>query len=90
MYIYSYTNINIYLFIYLLGKEEIVSFSPKGEPGTVSCLQGSQSNHVVTWYRNDIEMPITTDNSSRVYQQANLLWFYPAKLEDSGMYQCIQ
>uniref|UniRef100_A0A8C7DXJ9 Interleukin 1 receptor like 2 n=1 Tax=Naja naja TaxID=35670 RepID=A0A8C7DXJ9_NAJNA len=69
--------------------EAIVSFSPKGEPGTVSCLSGSQSNHVVTWYRKDIEMPITTDNSSRVYQQANLLWFYPAKLEDSGMYQCI-
>ncbi|XP_032082327.1 interleukin-1 receptor type 1-like [Thamnophis elegans] len=66
----------------------IVSFSPKGEPGTVSCLQGRQSKHV-TWYRNDIEMPITTDNSSRVYQQANLLWFYPAKLEDSGMYHCI-
>ncbi|XP_034275820.1 interleukin-1 receptor type 1-like [Pantherophis guttatus] len=69
--------------------EEIVSFFPKGEPGTVSCLSGSQSNHVVTWYRNDIEMPTATDNFSRIYQQANLLWFYPAQLEDSGMYQCI-
>ncbi|XP_026522558.1 interleukin-1 receptor type 1-like isoform X1 [Notechis scutatus] len=70
-------------------EETIVSLSAKEEPGTVSCLSGSQSNHVVTWYRKDIEMPITTDNSSRVFQQANLLWFYPAKLEDSGMYRCI-
>ncbi|XP_039211682.1 interleukin-1 receptor type 1-like isoform X1 [Crotalus tigris] len=68
--------------------ENLISSFPKGEPGTVSCLQGSQSNHVVTWYRNDIEAPISTDNCSRVYQQANLLWFYPAKLEDSGIYQC--
>ncbi|XP_070607143.1 interleukin-1 receptor type 1-like isoform X2 [Erythrolamprus reginae] len=67
-------------------KCNLVSFFPKGEPGSVSCLPRSQSNHVVTWYRNDIKMPAT--NFSRVYQQANLLWFYPAQLEDSGTYQC--
>uniref|UniRef100_A0A670Y4N1 Interleukin 1 receptor like 2 n=1 Tax=Pseudonaja textilis TaxID=8673 RepID=A0A670Y4N1_PSETE len=80
---------NLYPFFSNNCEEAIVSLSAKGEPGTVSCLSGSQSNHVVTWYRKDIEMPITTDNSSRVFQQANLLWFYPAKLEDSGMYRCI-
>ncbi|ETE61938.1 Interleukin-1 receptor-like 2, partial [Ophiophagus hannah] len=63
------------------GEEAIVSFYPKGEPGTVSCLSGSQSNHVVTWYRKDIEMPITTDNSSR---ECHLHLYEDRKFSSSG------
>ncbi|XP_063161030.1 interleukin-1 receptor type 1-like [Candoia aspera] len=64
-------------------------YLPKGQPGTISCPLRVQYNYTVTWYRNDSDVPITTDNYSRVHQQGNLLWFHPMKLEDSGMYQCV-
>ncbi|KAM6446655.1 interleukin-1 receptor type 1-like isoform 1-T1 [Liasis olivaceus] len=67
----------------------IPRFLPEGQPARISCHPGIQSNYTVTWYRNDSDIPIPTDNYSRVHQQGKLLWFHPIKLEDSGMYHCV-
>ncbi|XP_061482802.1 interleukin-1 receptor type 1 [Rhineura floridana] len=63
-----------------------------GEPTSICCpltmLASKQSNYTVTWYRNGSDIPITTNNYSRIHQQGNWLWFIPARIEDSGDYEC--
>ncbi|XP_054831027.1 interleukin-1 receptor type 1-like isoform X2 [Eublepharis macularius] len=60
------------------------------EPVAVSCplLPSQQSDHNVTWYRNGSAITLMEDNYLRIHQEGNLLWFIPAKIEDSGFYEC--
>nr|XP_034971127.1 interleukin-1 receptor type 1-like isoform X2 [Zootoca vivipara] len=61
-----------------------------GEPGAICCplLSSKQSSYSVTWYINGSDIPITTDNYSRIHQRGDRLWFSPAMIEDSGFYEC--
>ncbi|XP_034613897.1 interleukin-1 receptor type 1-like isoform X1 [Trachemys scripta elegans] len=63
-----------------------------GEPIAISCqiakIQPLHSDYNLTWYRNGSDTPITTETHSRIHQQDDLLWFIPATLEDSGLYEC--
>lgn len=43
----------------------------------------------IVWYKNDSKTRISADKDSRIHQQNELLWFVPAKLEDSGYYYCV-
>ncbi|KAF7254750.1 Interleukin-1 receptor type 1 [Varanus komodoensis] len=71
----------------------IATFVPVGEPGAICCPQKSsssvQASDNVTWYRNGSAIPITRDTYSRIHQRGDLLWFNPAHMEDSGLYQCV-
>ncbi|XP_033003516.1 interleukin-1 receptor type 1-like isoform X1 [Lacerta agilis] len=61
-----------------------------GEPGAICCplLSSKQTNYSVTWYINGSDIPVTTDNYTRIHQRGDRLWFSPAKIEDSGFYEC--
>uniref|UniRef100_A0A8C3HTP8 Interleukin 1 receptor like 2 n=1 Tax=Chrysemys picta bellii TaxID=8478 RepID=A0A8C3HTP8_CHRPI len=63
-----------------------------GEPIAIGCqiakIQPLHSDYNLTWYRNGSDIPITTETHSRIHQQDDLLWFIPATLEDSGLYEC--
>uniref|UniRef100_A0A8V0YL23 Interleukin 1 receptor type 1 n=1 Tax=Gallus gallus TaxID=9031 RepID=A0A8V0YL23_CHICK len=63
-----------------------------GEPTAISCpvitLPMLHSDYNLTWYRNGSNMPITTERRARIHQRKGLLWFIPAALEDSGLYEC--
>ncbi|XP_042315063.1 interleukin-1 receptor type 1-like isoform X2 [Sceloporus undulatus] len=68
-------------------------YVPAGEPWVIRCplrpLPSLQSNYSVTWYTNGSDIPITTNNLSRIYQRGDLLWFVPANIEDTGNYLCV-
>ncbi|CAM4430879.1 interleukin-1 receptor type 1-like [Lepidochelys kempii] len=63
-----------------------------GEPIAIRCQiarsPAFHSDYNLTWYRNGSDTPITTETHSRIHQRDNLLWFIPATLEDSGLYEC--
>ncbi|NWH75035.1 IL1R1 protein, partial [Piaya cayana] len=63
-----------------------------GEPTAISCpvitLPVLHSDYNLTWYKNGSATPVTTERDSRIHQQEGLLWFIPAVLEDSGLYEC--
>ncbi|XP_060089783.1 interleukin-1 receptor type 1-like [Heteronotia binoei] len=63
---------------------------PVGEAAAISCPLSSsqQPNSNVTWYRNGSVIPLMADSYLRIHQQRNLLWLIPAKIEDSGFYEC--
>ncbi|KAL8190110.1 UNVERIFIED_CONTAM: hypothetical protein K2H54_040581 [Gekko kuhli] len=74
----------------LNNRSRIVILVPVGEAVAVSCplLSSQQSNPNVTWYRNGSVIPLMADNYLRIHQRRNLLWLIPAKIEDSGFYEC--
>ncbi|XP_065533801.1 interleukin-1 receptor type 1-like isoform X4 [Lathamus discolor] len=47
-----------------------------------------QSDYSLTWYKNGSSTPVTTERWARIHQREDLLWFIPATLEDSGLYEC--
>ncbi|NWI16477.1 IL1R1 protein, partial [Crypturellus soui] len=63
-----------------------------GEPTAIRCpiitFPALQSDYNVTWYQNGSIMPVTTEKHARIHQRGGLLWFIPARLEDSGLYEC--
>lgn len=86
---------HLILLIPLFSAEECVIcnyFVLVGEPTAISCpvitLPMLHSDYNLTWYRNGSNMPITTERRARIHQRKGLLWFIPAALEDSGLYEC--
>ncbi|XP_008114352.1 interleukin-1 receptor type 1 [Anolis carolinensis] len=66
------------------------TYVPVGEPYVIRCPRRSlPSNYSLTWYINGSDIPITTNNISRIHQRGDLLWFVPTILEDTGSYQCV-
>ncbi|KAM6292829.1 interleukin-1 receptor type 1-like isoform 3-T4 [Porphyrio hochstetteri] len=63
-----------------------------GEPTAVSCpivtLPVLHSSYNLTWYKNGSATPVTTERHARIHQREGLLWFIPATLDDSGLYEC--
>ncbi|NXO04660.1 IL1R1 protein, partial [Rhinopomastus cyanomelas] len=83
------------LLIPLFSAEECIIcdyFVRVGEPTAISCplitLPVLQSDYNLVWYRNGSATPITTERDARIHQREGLLWFVPAVLEDSGLYEC--
>nr|XP_033806411.1 interleukin-1 receptor type 1-like [Geotrypetes seraphini]XP_033806412.1 interleukin-1 receptor type 1-like [Geotrypetes seraphini] len=74
-------------------KEEL--FIADGQPGFVSCplyywLNGDEDvYHNFTWSKNGSTAHAITEGHARIYQDGSMLKFIPARLEDSGYYQCI-
>ncbi|XP_032908809.1 interleukin-1 receptor type 1 isoform X1 [Catharus ustulatus] len=63
-----------------------------GEPTAITCpiitLPVLHSDYNLTWYKNGSATPVTTERDARIHQREGLLWFIPAMLEDSGIYEC--
>ncbi|NXX50604.1 IL1R1 protein, partial [Tricholaema leucomelas] len=63
------------------------------EPTAISCpiitLPAHHFDYKLTWYKNGSATPVTTERESRIHQREGLLWFIPATLEDSGLYECV-
>ncbi|XP_039246506.1 interleukin-1 receptor type 1 isoform X3 [Pipra filicauda] len=63
-----------------------------GEPTAITCpiitLPVLHSNYNLTWYKSTGATPVTTETNARIHQREGLLWFIPAMLEDSGLYEC--
>ncbi|XP_025921793.1 interleukin-1 receptor type 1 isoform X1 [Apteryx mantelli] len=63
-----------------------------GEPTAISCpiitFPVLHSDYNLTWYKNGSVTPVTTEKHARIHQRDGLLWFIPATLEDSGLYEC--
>ncbi|XP_065533798.1 interleukin-1 receptor type 1-like isoform X2 [Lathamus discolor] len=85
---------HLILLIPLLSAECIICdyFVLVGEPTAISCpifiLPALQSDYSLTWYKNGSSTPVTTERWARIHQREDLLWFIPATLEDSGLYEC--
>ncbi|XP_008496332.1 interleukin-1 receptor type 1 isoform X2 [Calypte anna] len=64
-----------------------------GEPTAISCpiipMPVLPPDYNLTWYKNGSATPITTEKDARIHQREGLLWFIPAMLEDSGLYECV-
>ncbi|XP_077199673.1 interleukin-1 receptor-like 2 [Paroedura picta] len=65
-----------------------------GQPVVIDCyldkiLDVNQKTYNLSWYRNGSEEPVTKKTDSRIHQRDNMLWFLPAKFQDSGFYTCI-
>ncbi|KFV39031.1 Interleukin-1 receptor type 1, partial [Tyto alba] len=62
------------------------------EPTAISCpiitLPVLHSDYNLTWYKNGSATPIATERDARIHQREGLLWFIPAVMEDSGLYEC--
>ncbi|XP_058523458.1 interleukin-1 receptor type 1 isoform X3 [Ochotona princeps] len=70
-------------------EEKVITVSSANEIGVSSCpLNPHERNGVINWYKNDSEIPISTDQSCNIHQHKDNLWFVPAKVEDSGSYSC--
>ncbi|XP_065597195.1 interleukin-1 receptor type 1-like [Cyrtonyx montezumae] len=85
----------IILLVPLFSAEECIIcnyFALVGEPTAISCpiitLPMLHSDYNLTWYKNGSNTPITTERDARIHQRKGLLWFIPATLEDSGLYEC--
>ncbi|XP_041324393.1 interleukin-1 receptor type 1-like isoform X3 [Pyrgilauda ruficollis] len=63
-----------------------------GEPIAITCpiitLPVLHSEYNLTWYKNGSATAVTTERDARIHQREGLLWFIPAMLEDSGLYEC--
>lgn len=70
---------------------QIILFSSVNEIDIRNCPLTPNEMHggTIIWYKNDSKTPISADKDSRIHQQNELLWFVPAKMEDSGFYYCI-
>ncbi|KFO11518.1 Interleukin-1 receptor type 1, partial [Balearica regulorum gibbericeps] len=68
------------------------SLVPDGQPLAIKCsLEKSlkSEDYNLTWYKVGNQTAVPRDKLSRIHQQKNLIWFLPAKLEDSGDYECV-
>nr|XP_033804294.1 interleukin-1 receptor type 1-like isoform X2 [Geotrypetes seraphini]XP_033804295.1 interleukin-1 receptor type 1-like isoform X2 [Geotrypetes seraphini] len=71
------------------------SYIVDGQPGFVSCPLcywldfNGEVNYNFTWSKNGSTAHVTTERHARVYQDGRMLKFIPARLEDSGYYQCV-
>ncbi|XP_027530754.1 interleukin-1 receptor type 1 isoform X2 [Neopelma chrysocephalum] len=86
---------HLILLIPLFSAEECVLcdyFVLVGEPTAITCpiitLPVLQYNYNLTWYKSGSATPVTTETNARIHQRESLLWFVPAMLEDSGLYEC--
>nr|XP_013045697.2 interleukin-1 receptor type 1-like [Anser cygnoides] len=86
---------HLILLIPLFSAEECIIcdyFVLVGEPTAISCpiitLPALYSDYNVTWYKNGSNTPISTERHARIHVRKGLLWFIPATLEDSGLYEC--
>uniref|UniRef100_A0A1U7RH97 interleukin-1 receptor type 1-like n=1 Tax=Mesocricetus auratus TaxID=10036 RepID=A0A1U7RH97_MESAU len=69
---------------------EIILFSFVNEIDIRNCpLTTNEKHFTIIWYKNDSKTPISVEQSSRIHQQKERLWFVPVKMEDSGHYYCI-
>ncbi|PKK32523.1 interleukin 1 receptor, type I [Columba livia] len=87
---------NLIPLIPLFSAEECVIcnyFVLVGEPTAITCpiitLPMLPSDYNLTWYKNGSATPVTTERDARIHQREGLLWFIPATLEDSGLYECV-
>ncbi|NXU04074.1 IL1R1 protein, partial [Buphagus erythrorhynchus] len=93
--VYELEALIIFFFFYLFFTEGCVIcdyFVLVGEPTAITCpvitLPVLHSDYNLTWYKNGSATPVTTERDARIHQQEGLLWFIPAMLEDSGLYEC--
>ncbi|XP_071664253.1 interleukin-1 receptor type 1-like [Patagioenas fasciata] len=68
------------------------SLVPDGQPLAIKCslekiLKSGDYN--LTWYKVGNQTAVPRDKLSRIHQQKNFIWFLPARLEDSGDYECV-
>ncbi|XP_023067106.1 interleukin-1 receptor type 1 isoform X1 [Piliocolobus tephrosceles] len=71
-------------------EEKIILVSSANEIDVRPCpLNPNEHKGTITWYKNDSETPISTEQASRIHQHKKKLWFVPAKVEDSGHYYCV-
>ncbi|XP_061482797.1 interleukin-1 receptor type 1-like isoform X2 [Rhineura floridana] len=52
-------------------------------------LNLESTNYSLSWYIDGSETPVTKQPSSQIHQRGNMLWFLPARYQDSGLYECI-
>ncbi|XP_061482801.1 interleukin-1 receptor-like 2 isoform X4 [Rhineura floridana] len=85
-------------FFYVLKSEKcIVQNNPeKVEEGPLGLdcflymsLNLESTNYSLSWYIDGSETPVTKQPSSQIHQRGNMLWFLPARYQDSGLYECI-
>ncbi|NXS56232.1 IL1R1 protein, partial [Brachypteracias leptosomus] len=86
---------HLILLIPLFSAEECIIcdyFVLVGEPTVISCpiitLPDLHSDYNLTWYKNGSVTPVTRERDARIHQREGFLWFIPAMLEDSGLYEC--
>ncbi|XP_038628834.1 interleukin-1 receptor type 1 [Tachyglossus aculeatus] len=71
-------------------EDRIMYIATENEVDAVRCSRDKTSvKSDVIWYRHESETPVSKENSSRIHQVKNVLWFIPTKLEDSGYYYCV-
>lgn len=82
------------IFFYFLTEGCVICdyFVLVGEPIAITCpiitLPVLHSDYNLTWYKNGSATAVTTERDARIHQREGLLWFIPAMLEDSGLYEC--
>ncbi|XP_062066005.1 interleukin-1 receptor type 1 isoform X2 [Lepus europaeus] len=71
-------------------EEAIIIVSSANEIGVRSCpINQNERIGTITWYKNDSEIPISTEQDGSIHQHKDNLWFVPAKAEHSGRYYCV-
>ncbi|XP_029459179.1 interleukin-1 receptor type 1-like [Rhinatrema bivittatum] len=71
-----------------------ISKALEGQPVFMDCMfcDRSHDNDIgynFTWYKNGTRIWTSTERHSRVHQDGKMMKFFPARLEDSGFYDCI-
>nr|XP_033805900.1 interleukin-1 receptor type 1-like [Geotrypetes seraphini] len=70
------------------------TISSEGQPVFMDCpfcVQTHDNDHGYnfTWYKNDSTTSFSMERHARVYSDGRMIKFVPARLEDSGFYDCI-
>ncbi|OCT95261.1 interleukin-1 receptor type 1 isoform X1 [Xenopus laevis] len=66
-----------------------VQYVLNGEPIRLPCCGNRNDSSNITWFKNGSHIPFSSDPQSRIHQNRNALWFFPASLEDAGWYMCV-
>lgn len=70
-------------------EEEVILTSSANEIAVGTCNLNSEDDiGPVTWYEKDGETPVCRNETCRINQQKENIWFVPAKVGDSGPYYC--
>lgn len=71
-------------------EEAIIIVSSANEIGVRACpINQNERIGTIHWYKNDSEIPISTERDGSIHQHKDNLWFVPAKAEHSGRYYCV-
>ncbi|XP_018105266.1 interleukin-1 receptor type 1 isoform X2 [Xenopus laevis] len=68
---------------------EEIQYVLDGEPVRLSCCVDINNSSYITWFKNGSQIPFASDSQSRIHENGNALWFFPASLEDAGYYTCV-